>query len=69
MKAEPFEGFTFKVNGVAIYQLGNFGTASKKLWEYQALPLASWNDGAFRNNPKISSKGRNKLWLQSNPIF
>ena len=33
LKAEPFEVFTFKAAGVAIYQLGNFGTASKKLWE------------------------------------
>ena len=50
MKAEPFEGFTFKADGVAIYQLGNFGTASKKLWEYQAQPLASWNDGAAKQS-------------------
>lgn len=33
MKAEPFEAFTFKPDGVAIYQLGNFGTAAKKLWQ------------------------------------
>jgi acid phosphatase (class A) len=33
MKAEPFESFTFKADGVAIYQLGNFGTAAKKLWQ------------------------------------
>jgi 2'-5' RNA ligase len=32
MKAEPFDAFTFSPSGVAIYQLGNFGTASKKLW-------------------------------------
>jgi len=45
LKAEPFAGFTFKAEGVAIYQLGNFGTAAKKLWDYQASgPLASWND-------------------------
>jgi hypothetical protein len=31
MKAEPFEAVTFHPAGVAIYQLGNFGTASKKL--------------------------------------
>jgi hypothetical protein len=35
MKAEPFEAFTFRPGGVAIYQLGNFGTASKKLWQSQ----------------------------------
>jgi hypothetical protein len=50
MKAEPVEGFTFKVDGVAIYQLGNIGTASKKVWEYQAQPLASWNDGAAKQS-------------------
>jgi hypothetical protein len=33
LKAEPFEAFTFRPAGVAIYQLGNFGTASKKLWQ------------------------------------
>lgn len=32
LKAKPFEPFTFKVHDVAIYQLGNFGTARKKLW-------------------------------------
>jgi 2'-5' RNA ligase superfamily len=35
MKAVPFAAFTFKPAGVAIYQLGNFGTASKKLWKSQ----------------------------------
>jgi len=33
MKAEPLETFTFKVVGVANYQLGNYGVAAKKLWE------------------------------------
>ena len=33
LKAEPFKDFTFKPVGVAIYQLGNFGTAAKKLWQ------------------------------------
>jgi hypothetical protein len=50
MKAEPFKAFTFGVRGTAIYQLGNFGTASKKVWEYQAQPLASWNDGAAKQS-------------------
>jgi len=31
LKAEPTEGFSFKATGVAVYQRGNFGTASKKL--------------------------------------
>ena len=46
LKAQPFDTFTFKPAGVAIYQLGNFGTASKKLWPTK--PLASWNDGASK---------------------
>jgi hypothetical protein len=36
LKAEPFEAITFKPDGVAIYQLGNFGTAAKWLWQTQA---------------------------------
>jgi hypothetical protein len=36
LKAEPFETFSFKPAAVAIYQLGNFGTAQKKLWEWHA---------------------------------
>ena len=50
LKAEPFTSFTFKADGVAIYQLGNFGTAAKKLWEYQPKPLASWNDGPAKQS-------------------
>jgi hypothetical protein len=33
VKAEPYEDFTFRPEGVAVYQLGNFGTAAKKLWQ------------------------------------
>jgi len=36
LKAEPFQSFNFKPDGVSIYQLGNFGTASKKLWQSAA---------------------------------
>jgi hypothetical protein len=36
MLAEPFEAFTFSPAGAAIYQLGSFGTAQKKL---AVLPL------------------------------
>jgi hypothetical protein len=32
---EPFEPFTFSPAGVAIYQLGPFGTAAKKLKEWE----------------------------------
>jgi len=30
--AEPFAAFTFRPTGVALYQLGNFGTAARELW-------------------------------------
>jgi hypothetical protein len=35
LKAAPFEAVAFRPAGVAVYQLGNFGTAAKKLWEGQ----------------------------------
>lgn len=44
LKAEPFDKFSFKPAGVAIYQLGNFGTAQKKLWE--------WNPREHSNKSK-----------------
>jgi hypothetical protein len=31
MLAEPFEAFTFSPAGAAVYQLGQFGTAARKL--------------------------------------
>ena len=34
MLAEPFEPFTFSPAGAAVYQLGPFGTAAKKLKEW-----------------------------------
>jgi hypothetical protein len=39
LKAAPFQTFTFRPDGVAVYQLGNFGTAAKKLWEYQPMDV------------------------------
>jgi hypothetical protein len=36
LKAEPFEKFAFKPVGVAIYQLGGYGTAQKRLWQWKA---------------------------------
>jgi hypothetical protein len=33
LKAEPFQSVSFKPVGLAVYQLGNFGTAAKKLWQ------------------------------------
>jgi 2'-5' RNA ligase len=36
LKAQHFERFSFRPTAVAIYQLGNFGTAQKKLWEWKS---------------------------------
>lgn len=38
MLAEPFEPFTFSPTGAAVYQLGPFGTAAKKLKEWDLKP-------------------------------
>ena len=38
MLAEPFEPFTFSPAGAAVYQLGQFGTAAKKLRDLGAKP-------------------------------
>jgi phosphoserine phosphatase len=38
MLAEPFETFTFSPAGAAVYQLGPFGTAAKKLKEWDLKP-------------------------------
>jgi 2'-5' RNA ligase superfamily len=38
MLAEPFEPFTFSPVGAAVYQLGPFGTAAKKLKEWHLKP-------------------------------
>jgi hypothetical protein len=35
MVAAPFETFTFSATGGAVYQLGNFGTASKLLHTFK----------------------------------
>ena len=34
IKAKSFAQFTFSAGGVAVYQLGSFGIASKKLWSW-----------------------------------
>ena len=34
MIKEPFESFTFSPAGAAVYQLGPYGTAAKKLKEW-----------------------------------
>ena len=38
MLAEPFENFTFSPAGAAVYQLGPFGTAAKKLKQFNLKP-------------------------------
>jgi hypothetical protein len=38
MLAEPFEPFTFSPAGAAVYQLGPYGTAAKKLKEWSLKP-------------------------------
>jgi hypothetical protein len=38
MVAEPFESFTFSPAGAAVFQLGLFGTAAKKLKEWDLKP-------------------------------
>ena len=40
MLAEPFEPFTFSPAGAAVYQLGQFGTAAKKLKELDLKPTS-----------------------------
>ncbi len=51
MKAAPYIPFTFRIAGVSVYHLGDFGTAAKMLWQNQASqPLASWNDTASKKS-------------------
>ena len=38
MLAEPFDAFTFSPAGAAVYHLGNFGTAAKKLKQFELKP-------------------------------
>ena len=38
MLAEPFDNFTFSPAGAAVYHLGHFGTAAKKLKEWDLKP-------------------------------
>jgi len=38
MLAEPFETFTFSPAGAAVYHLGHFGTAAKKLKQFELGP-------------------------------
>jgi hypothetical protein len=40
MKQRQFKPFTFKPTALAIYQLGSYGTAQKKLWEWKSKARA-----------------------------
>lgn len=59
MLAEPFDPFTFSPAGAAVYQLGPFGTAAKKLkeWDCSCDALAAKSRiGASRwSRPTIAS--------------
>ena len=39
MLAEPFDPFTFSPAGAAVYQLGQFGTAARKLHDFGSRPI------------------------------
>jgi hypothetical protein len=43
--AERFEPFTFSPTGAALYQLGPFGTAAKKLKEWDLEPYKVGSTG------------------------
>jgi 2'-5' RNA ligase len=47
LKAEPFEAFDFKTASVCIYQVGDYGVAQRKLFDFPCDqdPLPSWNEG------------------------
>jgi hypothetical protein len=61
LKAEPFKAFTFEAREVAVYQLGDFGTAQKLLW-VSADPLPPWNKGPAKKSildfvAKVTTEG------------
>jgi 2'-5' RNA ligase len=37
LAAQPFAAFTFQPSGVAIFQLGSYGTARRKLWSWKPV--------------------------------
>lgn len=45
--AEPFEAFTIQTASVSLYQIGDYGVAQTKLYDFshQVDPLPSWNEG------------------------
>ena len=38
MVAQPFDAFTFSPSALSVFQLGNFGTARKKLEAWELKP-------------------------------
>ena len=56
LKAAPFDGLTFKADAVAVYQLGDFGTAAKKLWELDPKALRRHANGFYPIGPKSNRR-------------
>jgi len=56
MLAEPFEPFTCSPAGAAAYQLGPFGTAAKKLEEWDLKPSTVSLDYFDRRPVRVQRK-------------
>ena len=52
LKAEPFEAFTFRAVSASLYQVGDYGVAQRKLYDFStaADPLPSWNNGPAKQS-------------------
>ncbi len=69
LEAEPFQAFTFKSRAVAVYQLGDFGTAQKLLWSSApAEPLPSWNSSTSRCSNCSRTCGSTASRRTSSPV-
>ena len=55
MLAEPFEPFTFSPAGAAVYQLGPFGTAARKLKGFDLRNEATMTTPAMQSNPAAAA--------------
>jgi hypothetical protein len=51
MLTEPFDPFTFSPAGAAVYQLGQFGTAAKKLKSWELKPRGARQSDAKETRP------------------
>ena len=66
MMAAPYTPFTFKIAGVSVYHLGDYGTAQEALDLRRGDPLPSWNDGKAKQSivdfvAKVTRKARPTL--------